>query len=314
MFLHLVFYIASFAAIWFGAGLIVSSVDRFSRRLRLSSFAVSFIILGLLTSTPEFAVGLTAVSENNPQVFIGNLIGGIPVIFLLIIPILAIFGNGIKLNHDFDTKNILFTLGVIAAPSIFLLDKKISNPEGIILILLYIVLILFIERKHGFLDRSNTETLDIKAYSYKDLIKILIGIGIVFVSSQIIVDKTLYFSAILNISAFYISLIVLSIGTNLPELSLAVRSIVFGKKDIALGDYMGSAAANTLLFGVFTLLSKEEVLTVNSFFITFLFVVGGLILFYFLSRSHTTLSRGSGFILFFIYLIFAFSQLNTRGY
>ncbi len=309
IFVNLILYALSFIAIWAGAGLIISSVDRFSKKLRLSSFAVSFVILGILTSTPEFAVGVTAIAENNPQIFIGNLIGGIPVIFLFIIPILAIFGNGIKLNHDFDTKNLLFSLGVIAAPSVFLLDKKVGFFEGVILILLYLVLILFIERKHGFFDRANTQALNLKAYSYRDIIKILLGIGVVFVASQIIVEKTLYFSNILNISAFYISLMALSLGTNLPELSLAMRSIAYGKKDIAFADFMGSAAANTLLFGVFTLLNKGEVISINSFFVIFIFVVGGLTLFYFLSQSHT-ISRRSGFILFCLYLLFVSFQLG----
>lgn len=307
---NVLLYIGSFIFIWLGAGLVVSSVDRFSRKLGLSSFAVSFIILGILTSTPEFAVGLTAVAEHKPEIFVGNLIGGIPVIFLFIIPILAIFGNGIKINHDFTLKNLLITLGVIIAPSFFMLDKKMSSIEGIILIFLYIVLIFIVEKKHGFFDRTNVQAMNIKAYSYKDLVKILLGIGIMFVASQIIVDKTMYFSEILNISAFYISLIALSLGTNLPELSLAVRSVFSGKKDIAFGDYMGSAAANTLLFGIFTLLSGGEVLSINSFYKTFLFVVGGLILFCLFSRSNNTLSRGGGFVLFSLYLIFAFFQLS----
>jgi len=303
-------YIASFIFIWLGAGLVVSSVDRFSRKLGLSSFAVSFIILGLLTSTPEFAVGLTAVSEHNPEIFVGNLIGGIPVIFLFIIPLLAILGNGIRINHDFTLKNLLFTLGIIVAPSFFMLDKEMNSIEGIILIILYISLIFVVEKKHGFFDRSNVQAMNIKAYSYKDLVKILLGIGIMFVASQIIVDKTMYFSEILKIPAFYISLIVLSLGTNLPELSLAIRSVVSGKKDIAFGDYMGSASANTLLFGIFTLLSGGEVLSVNNFFKTFLFVAGGLVLFFVLSRSENTLSRRAGFILLALYLIFAFFQMS----
>lgn len=307
---NILLYIGSFIFIWFGSGLVVSSVDRFSKKLNLSSFAVSFIILGLLTSTPEFAVGLTAVAEQKPEIFVGNLIGGIPVIFLFVIPILAILGNGIKINHDFSLRNLLITLGVIVAPSVFMLDKKMSSIEGIILILLYIVLIFIVEKKHGFFDKSNVQAMNIKAYSYKDLVRILLGIGIMFVASQIIVDKTMYFSEILNIPAFYISLIVLSLGTNLPELSLAIRSVVSGKKDIAFGDYMGSAAANTLLFGIFTLLSGGEVLSVNNFFTTFLFVAGGLILFCLFSRSNNSLSKGAGFALFMLYIVFALFQLN----
>lgn len=301
---QILLYFVSFVAIWLGSGLIVGSVNAFSKKLKLSSFAVSFIVLGLLTSTPEFAVGLQAVADHNPEIFVGNLLGGIPVIFLFVIPLLAVFGNGISLKHELDHKSLLVTLAVIIAPCFFILDKRVTNPEGVILILLYLLLVFIVERKHGIFDRENKHLLDMKAYSYKDIAKVLLGIGIVFISSNIIVDKTMFFANLLHISPFYISLIAVSLGTNLPELSLAVRSVITGKKDIAMGDYMGSAAANTVLFGMFTLLHDGEVLTVSNFLTTFLFIATGLGIFYILSRTKNSISRSDGLVLLVIYVIF----------
>ncbi|MBI2611702.1 sodium:calcium antiporter [Candidatus Gottesmanbacteria bacterium] len=304
-----IIYLLSFIAIWLGAGLIVRSADRFSHKLRLSSFAVSFFILGMLTSTPEFAVGITSVAEGNPEVFVGNLIGGIPVIFLFIIPILAIFGNGVKLTHQLSKKNLLLTLGVILAPSLAVGDENVTLVEGIILILLYIILFYVIEREKGVFDTNHSNILNIHSYSYKDILKVLLGVAIVFVSSQFIVDKTLLFADILRISPFYISLIILSLGTNLPELSLAVRSVISGKKDVAFGDYLGSAAANTFLFGLFTVMSVGETFAVQSFFKTFIILLAGLSLFYFFSRSKNDISRKEGIILLSVYIIFVIFEV-----
>lgn len=303
-------YIASFLLIWLGAGLIVSSIDKFAHRLKLSSFAVSFVLLGLLTSTPEFAVGFAAISEANPEIFVGNLLGGIPVIFLFVIPMLAIFGNGVQLKHFFSQRNMLLTLGVIVAPSIMILDKKVTNAEGAFLIALYAILLFVLARDHGFLDRKNKELLQLKAYSLKDILKVLFGAIIVFGASQIIVDHTLYFSRIFSIHPLYISLIVLSLGTNLPELSLAIRSIMLGKKDVAFGDYMGSAAVNSLFFGIFTLINQGDVLTANRFPLTFVFIVGGIALFFIFSRSRNSISRLEGCVLLCLYIVFSFFELK----
>lgn len=305
---NLLLYIISFVGIWFGAGLIISSVDRFSRKLHFSSFIVSFVILGLLTSTPEFAVGLTAVAEKNPEVFIGNLLGGIPVLFLFVIPLLAILGNGITLKHELNNTTILATLGVILAPPILILDKKITGLEGGILIALYCVLIFLVQRQYTLFANNKSQILNTKAYSYKDMLKIIVGIGIVFVTSHIIVDQTLYFSTIFSISPFLISLIFLSIGTNLPELSLAIRSIIRKKKDIAFGDYLGSAAANTFLFGLFTVLSNGEIITINNYLITFCFILFGLITFYIFSKSNNIITRKEGLILLGAYALFIFYE------
>lgn len=304
MFLNSLIYIASFFLIWFGSGLIVSSTSKFSRRLRLSSFVFSFVFLGLLTSSPEFALGLQAVADNDPEIFIGNLIGGVVVLFLFVIPLLAVFGNGINLKNELENKTLVLTLLVILMPIITIIDKKVSSLEGLFLIVLYAILIFFVERKHGLFDKKNNGLFDIKSYSYKDILKIFIGIGLIFISSNIILNQTLFFADFFNIPAFYISLVILGLGTNLPELALAMRSAVAGKKDIAMGDYLGSAAANTFLFGLFTILVGGAVLTVNNFIVTFLFVASSLILFYFFYYTKKFISRINGFLMLGIYVLF----------
>jgi cation:H+ antiporter len=307
----LILYILSFGAIWFGAGLIIKSVDKIARKLRLSSFAVSFFVLGLLTSIPETAVSINAVIDHKPEIFVGTLLGGIVVIFLFIIPLLAILGKGVKLNHDLDNKNLIGLLAVIAAPGLVVIDHKVTNLEGILLILAYVIIFYFIQRKHGVLEENNTEILSTKSYSFLDLAKVAAGIGIVFVSSRFIVDQTLSFADILGIPAFYISIIVLSLGANIPEISIAVRAIISGKKDIAFGDYLGSAAANALLFGIFTLVNDGEVFTFDSFIITFVFIVSGLGLFYNFAQSKEDISKKEGLILLGIYIIFVLFEIGN---
>jgi cation:H+ antiporter len=297
-------YLVSFFAILFGAGLIVKSVDKFANKLRLSSFSVSFFVLGLLTSIPEFAVGLTAVNEGTPEIFVGNLIGGVAVLFFLVIPFLSIFGNGVRLNHQMGQGRLTFAFAVMILPLISVLDGRITNIEGIALIAAYLILFFVIERDKGVFDDGNKKVLNVHSYSFVDIMKILFGVFLVFVSSHVIVEKTILFAAQFNISTFYISLLMLAIGTNLPEISLAVKSVAFRKKDIAFGDYIGSAATNTLLFGVFTMLSKGDVLTSTHFTRTFILIVAGLALFYYFTRSKKDISRREGFILAAYYVFF----------
>lgn len=306
----LIIYIASFFFIWLGSGFIVSATSKFSEKLKLSSFAVSFLLLGILTSTPEFSVGLQAVADHNPGIFVGNLLGGIVVIFLFIIPLLAIFGNGINLKHEMDNKTLLATMGVILAPSVAVLDKRVTNLEGLILILLYFVLVFIVQRKNGLFDRDNNKLFDKKSYSFKDILKILIGIGIVFVSSNLIVHKTVYFGDVLNIPVFYLGLIVIALGTDLPEMTLAIRSVISGKKDIAMGDYVGAGAASTLLFGIFTLLNNGEVVTISNFIFTFGFIASGLGLFYYFSRAKNFISRRNGIFMICIYISFIIFEVT----
>lgn len=308
---NFVLYILAFLLIWFGAGLIVSSVSKFSRLLKLSPFAFSFVFLGILTSTPEFSVGLQAVADRSASIFAGNLLGGLVVLFLVVIPVLAIFGNGIKFKNEFDTKQLITTVGVIMLPPFLILDKKVTNLEGVVMVISYLVLLYLIQRKSGIFDKSNERIFDLKAYSFRDISKILAGLGMVFVASNIIVEKTLYFAGVFNISAFYIGLIIIALGTDLPELTLAIRSVVAGERELAIGDYVGAAAASTLLFGVFTLLHNGEVITSSNFLLTFSFISIALGLFYFFSHKRKFISRLNGVALLLIYGLFVIFELAT---
>lgn len=310
MIIQILYYFFSFFVIWFGADLIIKSVDRIARKVKLSSFSISFFLLGILTSIPEIAVSATAVADHNPEIFVGTLLGGTVTIFLLIIPLLAILGKGIRISHDLSEANIIMTLFVMVVPSSLIIDKKVTNPEGMFLILLYGILFYMIQRKHGIFEHSPQNIMELKAYSFLDMVKMGIGVAFVFISSQNIVSQTVAFSELFHIPTYYISLLILSVGTNLPELSLALRAVLSGKKSIAFGDYLGSAAANTLLFGIFTLMNDGEVLTVNSFFITFLFTALGLILFYFFSKSKRFISVKEGWMLLGVYGLFIVYEMS----
>ncbi len=307
--LNLIIYIFAFILIWFGAGLIVKSTSKFAEKLRLSSFAVSFLLLGILTSTPEFSVGLHSIFDKTPEIFVGNLIGGIIVIFLLIIPLLAVFGNGINLKNEMDHKMLVATFSVVMAPSIAILDKRVTTIEGFVLIGLYLALIYLIERKNGLFDRRNEKILDKKSYSYRDILKVILGIALVFISSVLIVNNTIYFANLFSIPAFYIGLLVIAVGTDLPEISLAIRAVIHGKKEIAMGDYMGAAAASTLLFGIFTVLGKGEIITVNNFLLTFGFILLGVGLLYYFFRVKNFISRKNGLFMIGIYIAFVILEL-----
>ncbi len=210
-----------------------------------------------------------------------------------------------------DNKTLLATMLVVGAPSLLILDKKITTIEGIIFLILYFALLVMVQRKNGLFDTENEKLLDSKAYSYKDILKVLLGVIFVFVASIIIVDKTVYFSELLNIKTFYIGLLVIAVGTDLPEISLVIRSVISGKKDIAMGDYLGAAAASTLLFGVFSILSNGEIITVDNFFVTFIFIATALSIFFFFSKTKKFISRTNGVIMLGIYILFIVLEIAT---
>ncbi|MCC7290039.1 hypothetical protein IT417_02210 [bacterium] len=301
--IHLSIFLFSFVGIWIGSGLAVKSVENIAKSLKVSSFLISFLVLGFFTSITELSVGYNSIIENDPEIFVGNVIGASIVLCMLIVPLLALVGNSIRITPEFQGFNLPASLVVIASPVILVMDGIVTAQDSLISLALFGFLVICIQSKKGLIEKfQNIQRNRIK--TGKELLKILFGIAVIFTASHFVVEETLYFSNLLQISPFLISLLLISVGTNVPELSLVVRSAFMRNHQIAFGDYVGSAAFNTFLLGALTFYYGKPILLSNNYSISLLFLTVGLLLFYYFARTKNTISRLEGFILLLLYLTF----------
>ena len=104
---NIALFALAFVLLWIGSGIAVHAITKISYGLRMSSFFVSFLIMGFFTSITEIMVGINALVNKQPEIFVGNLIGSSIVIFLLVIPLLAFLSKGVNLNHSFKFKDLV---------------------------------------------------------------------------------------------------------------------------------------------------------------------------------------------------------------
>lgn len=303
----------SFVLLWIGSGLAVHAITKISYSLRMSSFFVSFFVMGLFTSITEIMVGINAVISNQPEIFVGNLVGSSIVVFLLVVPLLAVFGNGVNLNHSFRFKDLVTATLVVGFPALLTLDNRITLVDVLICLILYAYFV--------FIQEKNNQTLSklvmvkfTRSTIYVNLAKILIAIVLVFFASSILVQQTSVLANLFGASQYIISILVISIGTNIPELSIAIRAVLARKKDIAFGNYLGSATLNTLELSLLGLISAKPIAALGSNFSVIAFL-SGLIVFLYFAKSQKTISRIEGFVLLFFYLLFlVFELLSGPGW
>lgn len=311
----IVLYIGAFILIWIGSGLTVRSIESIAKKLKINTFIVSFVILGVFTSLPEIFLAINATINKEPEVSVGNLLGGIIVLFLLLIPLIAISGKGAKIIKDIGKTKLLVSLIVISLPSFLLIDKTLGLLEGLIFLGAYSSLIFFVE-KNGIKNSQEVKkkkTLKRKEFSWSfSFGRLILGSVLIFISSSIILENTLKLAEVLMISPFIVSLFLISIGTNLPEFTVGIRSILLHDKNLALGNYVGSAAANTLLFGFLLLINPNGILIEDSkIVLTLALVIVSLILFYIFTVSKKVLSRKEGFVLLLFYIAFCVLELSS---
>ncbi|MFA5273114.1 MAG: hypothetical protein WC353_03045 [Candidatus Peribacter sp.] len=312
--LHLLLLLLSAAIIWALSGLLIGATDRVAKRYNRPGFAIAFFVLGVLTSISEISVATNATLEGVPQVSAGNLVGGSIVIFLLIIPLLAVLGGGLPMTSALTRGNLAFLLGVVVLPSLLILDGSVSRVEGVLMVFLYVTLLYTVQKRkpagdivEETMQHVEEELLHTKGMFFTrhatlvDVAKIAFAGVLIFLGGKLLVHESIYFSTLLSIPPSLVGLILLSIGTNAPELVIAVRCIVGKHKDIAFGDYMGSAAANTPLMGFLALANGKFALERSEFVPTFFLLLIGLIAFFVFSRSKNDISRKEGIMLLCLY-------------
>jgi cation:H+ antiporter len=309
---HALLYGLAFMGIWVGSGLAVRSVERLARLVRISSFTVSFLVLGLFTSVSELSVGVNSIMAGDPEIYVGNLIGASIVMFMLIIPLLAIVGRSIRISPEFRGFTLPASLVVVALPVLVAMDGEVGMSDSFAVMGLFGLLLILVGRRQSLRERLGTLTARKSIKAGKELARVLFGVGLIFVASRFVVEQTLYFAGVFGVSPFVVSLLVIAVGTNVPELSLVVRAMFRRNNQVAFGDYVGSATFNTFLLGALTVMYGQPVQLTNSYLVSLLFLVGGLVLFYYFARTKHTLSRLEGLVLLSVYVVFVAVELATH--
>jgi len=254
-------------------------------------------------------VGISAHLGKQPEIFVGNLVGSSIVIFLLIIPLLAVAGNGIKLNHTFKFRDLISAAFVVGLPALFTLDNAFGFIDAITCIVIYIYFVYTQQRNNDTMSRLvliNFRNNEI----YKNIGKIVIAMLIIFFASNILVEQTKSLGETLKVSPFIISILVVAIGTNIPEISIAARAIYSNDEKIAFGNYLGSASLNTLTLGVLALIGNTPINADGSNYSIVIFLAA-LALFIYFGKSNSNLSKGEGVILLTCYALFVICELLT---
>lgn len=308
-FLVFLVLIALFYALGKAADVVVLNMRLLGEKLRIPIFFLG-IILGLLTTSPEFAIGVNAGIDGIPEVSYGNLLGGIVVLFCLILGISSILNRKIETHGRFSkilpiALYILLPLGLSLKGSLGLID-------GIVLIVLYIFLIYYLYIQSGRKHAKGWMRVDKRILT--ELFYILIGlVAVMFISRGIIFAAEIVLSSF-SLSPFVLGIILFSLGTNLPELIVTFRAWRRNVEELSVSNLIGSALANVLLVGVFSSLRPLALNIDRSYLTTCAFMammMGVVVIAY---RSENRFTKREGIVLVMIYILFLTTQILLSAF
>ncbi len=249
MVLQIILLVLGFIILIKGADIFVDGASSVAGNFKVSKMLIGLTIVAFGTSAPEFAVSVKSILSNHYDIVLGNVIGSNILNILLILGVSSLF-------HSLNVKNntvkkelpivMLMTILFAVLLSDHLFDFQVTNAftrsDGIILLLFFLVFIYYLiamARKKIENDSDQSYMSIKKAFIYT-----MIGIFMIVVGSNFVVDSASMIAEELGVSAKLISLTIVALGTSLPELVTSVTATRKGEYDIAIGNVVGSNIFN----------------------------------------------------------------------
>lgn len=305
--------LASFVLIAKSADIIVVSALKLAHKMHVSDFNIGFFVLGVATSTPELFVGVNAAFNGHPQLSLGNLIGASIVLLSLIIGLNALISGEVHFLAAFNRRDVFLTSLMIFSPAFFLIDGTLSRLDGIFLLLLYVLFFLFMNRRQTFMEAVRDTLATSQNHVLWQIILIFFGVAGLFISSRAIVIAAEFIAVSLNLPFVVLGLVLVAIGTNLPEFSVLFKSIQIKHKQISIGDFLGSAAANAAILGFVAVISPITLEAPAKVFLSlgvFLTVLLTFNAFFLIDKK---IHRLEGLALIALYGLFLFSEIFLKA-
>lgn len=268
-----------------------------AKKLRVSEFYLGFFVLGVLSSLPELSIAVYS-ARSVPELSVGNLLGATLILSTLVLGLGAIKFNGVNFKGRFRRREMYGGMLIILTSLFFLSNAKMSVLEGIVLVLMYILLVIDVRRQFN---HKKLEELEVTVLPQKMkllLSKAVVGIVFILISSTLVVESAVKIGESAGVSNALLGLLVLALGTNIPEVTLMLRSKNHDQFKLSIGNFIGSSIFNATTLGILAILSSGFV--INNFIdiIPVMVIVGQVtILLVYFSWTEREINKTEGVIL-----------------
>jgi cation:H+ antiporter len=242
-------------ALILGADLLVRGASRLALTLGISPLVVGLTVVSFGTSAPEMAVGVGAVLAGNADLALGNVVGSNVFNVLFILGLSAMI-TPLAVNIQLIRQEVPIMLGASLLLFLLVLDGNLGFVDGIMLMSLmiaYTVFLVWQSRSQGqaALEEYAAEFAPDQSAPWLDhlsvqLALIIVGLGLLVVGSEWLVQASVVFAKALGVSDLIIGLTIVAAGTSMPEVATSVMAAIKGERDIAVGNVVGSNTFNIL--------------------------------------------------------------------
>lgn len=315
-----ILFIVSFLVLAKSGGMLVGLTSKISAFLEVSEFLFSFVIIGIATSLPEIFISVSASFFGNSAIVFGNVVGSNILYPTLLIGVTVLAAGRLLLMDYKETvnKTNIYVYGISLLPLALMWDLTLSRMEGIVLIGIFVFYIADLVRRRDSFPREYdingkmANSSSVKAF-FKNASYFMLGVILLYISSNGVVISVSAIVKELNLSLIFISIFIVAFGAALPEIVFSVQAALQRKKELIMGNMLGSLVVNSALgLGLASVINPVILNNAKFFYISALFAFLSLFFLGIFTKTQNSLSRKEGIFLILLYVLFVVIEFMAK--
>lgn len=288
-----------------GATLATKYSGKLAENLHFPKYIIGFIIVAFISILPEAFIAINSAIEGISEFGLATLFGSNVADLTLIFAILIIYaGRGIKIESKV-LKNVHLYPFFLLLPLVFGLNGHYSRIEGAGLLLsgaLFYYMIFKSGVEPSFVLHDGKD-------KYKNFFFLVFSVALLLIGSYFTVTSAHALADALAITPILIGMLVVGLGTTMPELFFSLKSVKKKDDSLAIGDILGAVLADaTIVVGILAFINPFS-FPIKIVYVTGAFmVVASLILLKFM-RSGRVITKKEGYILLAFWIAYAIIEL-----
>jgi len=306
-----IFVIAMGVLIW-GADMMIEQSERVALKFNISEFIIGATLIALGTSLPEMAASVVASLNGKSDIAIANVIGSNTLNITLVLATVFLLAKQINPNRDFFAKDSIWALVPILIFILIVLDGVIDRFDAILLLLLMGAYLMFLFQDAKNIPKEEIEALvEVSDFKWaKTIPMLMIGTVLVIVGAHFTVESASSIATSFGISEWIIGIVMISLGTSLPELVVSISASLKGKVDMAIGNIIGSNMANTTVVLGVAALTKPMAFDASAYLFDITAMVVATLLLVFIT-ANKLYSKSAGLSLMIVLGLFLHNTIQS---
>lgn len=305
--MDIIYLLLGFVIIIKGSDMLVDGSVNLAKFLKIPTLVIGLTIVAIATGVPEIAISISSSLKGSNGLLLGNLLGSNIFNILFILGLIAII-KPLYIKKEIILKNYAFAL--LSCLVLFIISydiyfgdslvNLITRTEGILL-LCFAGIFLYSTVLEATLDKNIK--VEKGKFSFKDILYIIVGIALIGLSAEVIVNSAVNISKWLGIGEDLIGLTIIAVGTNLPELVTSIVAVRKGEVDIAIGNLVGTNIYNIFLILGLAATINPIVISSNAFIDIIVLAITSFIVYIFIQHKKD-INRKEGIIMILLYIIY----------